>query len=37
MEESGGRLDGFVLSINGKQKFPIVEKLGLCASVALDV
>ena len=36
MWEGGGRADGFVLSINGKQLIPAVEKLGLCARVILD-
>ena len=31
-----GRADDFVLSINGKQLIPAVEKLGLCARVFLD-
>ena len=30
------RAGGFALSINGKQKIPIMEKFGLCASIFLD-
>ena len=36
MWEGGGRANSFLLSINGKQLIPAVEKFGLCASVFLD-
>ena len=36
MWEGGGRADSFLLSINGKQLIPRVEKLGLYARVLLD-